>query len=87
VSESSTIPPPAPTDEEVAAIPRVSAREAAVLVESGVAKFVDVRYQGSYEGCHIEGAISLSLEEIETPSRLAWLESVPAQDLLILYCT
>ncbi|MGH2460752.1 MAG: rhodanese-like domain-containing protein [Chloroflexota bacterium] len=85
--DSPTGPLSAPTEAEVAAIRRVSAREAAILVESGSATLVDVRYRGSYEGCHIEGAVSLSLEAIEAAPSLEGLEHVPARHLLVLYCT
>lgn len=87
MSEAPVAPVSSPTGEEIAAIRRVSAREAAILVESGSATLVDVRYRGSYEGCHIEGALSVSLEEIETARPLERLDRVPDGRLLILYCT
>ena len=79
--------PVIPTDEELAAIRRVTPHQAVLLVESGRGTLVDTRYRGSFEGGHIDGAITVSLEAIETELRLPKLEAIPANHQIILYCT
>jgi rhodanese-related sulfurtransferase len=65
----------------------MSAARAVILVEGGFATLIDVRCRGSLEGSHIQGALSVSLEEIETASHLPQIEAVPANHLLVFYCT
>lgn len=65
-------------------VPRVTAEDARVALESGAAIMVDVRSPSAFEESHVAGAISVPLGTIERE-----LASVPLNkdQWIITYCT
>lgn len=65
-------------------VPRVSVDVALAALQSGAAVIVDVRSTQNYDISHIEGAISIPLEEVEAnPNGL----DLPKDQWIITYCT
>jgi 3-mercaptopyruvate sulfurtransferase SseA len=65
-------------------VPRVTAKEARVALDSGAAIIVDVRDAESYAARHIPGALSIPLDEFETdPAGL----DLDKEQWIITYCT
>lgn len=65
-------------------VPRVTVEEALTALNSGAALLVDVRSEQSFAAGHIEGAVSIPLEQIETD--LSSL-SLDKNLWIITYCT
>lgn len=76
-------PSPTPTGGQLtqASVPRIGVAEARTLADAGEAILVDVRTQATYEQEHIQGALSLPLDQVA--QRIAEL-SGEAQ--IIFYC-
>lgn len=76
-------PSPTPTGDypTQASVPRIGVAEARALADAGEAILVDVRSRATYEQEHIQGALSLPLDQVA--QRLAEL-SGEAQ--IIFYC-
>lgn len=70
------------TEDAYDSIPRVSLADARAAFESGSAVFLDVRDADSYAQGHIQGAISLPLDEL--PERL---DELDPSAWIITYCT
>jgi rhodanese-related sulfurtransferase len=70
------------TEDTYASIPRVSLADARAALESGSAVFLDVRDVDSYAQGHIQGAISMPLDEL--PERMNELDP---SAWIITYCT
>ena len=64
-------------------MPRVSAQELKRLVAAGRAVAVDVRSAEEYRRAHIEGAINLPIQQIETGQ----YPKLPRDKRLVSYCT
>jgi rhodanese-related sulfurtransferase len=62
-------------------IPLQKAKE---LFESKEALFIDSRHEFEYKLGHIEGAINIALNELESKSTR--LDSIPKNKLIIIYC-
>lgn len=63
-------------------VPRIVAAEARARADSGQAILVDVRSQGEYDTAHAEGAMLLSLADLEARYR-----ELPQNAEIITYCT
>lgn len=65
-------------------VPRVTAQDAKAAFDSGEAVIVDVRSQAAYEAGHVDGALSIPLNEFETN-----IEGInlPKDQWIITYCT
>jgi 3-mercaptopyruvate sulfurtransferase SseA len=63
-------------------VPRIAVNEAYQAAQSEGAVIVDVRSQAAYEISHIEGSISIPVEDLQ--SRMGELDP---QDWIITYCT
>ena len=63
-------------------VPRITLQEAVDQQERGEAILLDVRSQLSYEKAHVAGARWLPEDEIES-----YLDELPRDRLLVLYCT
>jgi 3-mercaptopyruvate sulfurtransferase SseA len=83
VSESA---PPAGFTAPVteADVPRVTVEEAKAAFDEGTAIIVDVRSQAAYEASHVDGALSIPLNEFET--NIAGVD-LPRDQWIITYCT
>jgi 3-mercaptopyruvate sulfurtransferase SseA len=65
-----------------ASVPRVSLDEAKAAFDAGEAVFLDVRLPDDFAASHIPGALSISLNDLETR-----LEELNPGDWIITYCT
>jgi 3-mercaptopyruvate sulfurtransferase SseA len=63
-------------------VPRINATDAKARVDSGKAVLVDVRSQGEFDTAHAQGALFLSLADLEARYR-----ELPQNVELIFYCT
>lgn len=70
------------TEDTFADISRVSVQDAKAAFDGSSAVFVDVRNAQAYQQGHIQGALSIPLEEL--PSRTGELNP---SDWIITYCT
>ena len=67
-----------------AEVPRVTVEEAKAAFDSGEAIIVDVRSQAAYEASHVDGALSIPLNEFET--NIGGID-LPKDRQIITYCT
>lgn len=65
-------------------VPRVTAQDAKAAFESGEAIIVDVRSQAAYQASHVDGALSIPLNEFET--NIGGID-LPKDRQIITYCT
>lgn len=65
-------------------VPRVTVEEAKAAFDEGTAVIVDVRSQAAYEASHVDGALSIPLNEFET--NIAGVD-LPKDQWIITYCT
>jgi hypothetical protein len=70
------------TEDTYADIPRVSVQDAKAAFDSSSGVFVDVRDVQSYQQSHIQGSISIPLNEL--PGRT---DELNPSDWIITYCT
>jgi hypothetical protein len=71
------------THEQESKMPRVSADELKRLVAAGKALVIDVRSAEEYRQAHIQGAINLPIQQIESGQ----YPKLPRDKRLIGYCT
>ena len=64
---------------------RITREEAAKLIKSKKAIYVDVRGKEAYDQSHIKGAINVPLSDIETDYAGA-MKKIPAKKFIITYC-
>jgi 3-mercaptopyruvate sulfurtransferase SseA len=65
-------------------VPRVTVQDAKAAFDGGEAIIVDVRSQAAYEAGHVDGALSIPLNEFET--NIAGID-LPKDQWIITYCT
>ena len=63
-------------------VPRIAPADAKARVDGGLAILVDVRSQGEYDTAHAEGAVPISLADLETR-----YSELPQDVEIITYCT
>ena len=63
-------------------VPRISVQQAREQLAQGEILMVDVRSRASYDSQHIEGALSLPEDEIESR-----LDELDRERTIVLYCT
>lgn len=88
LSPSTTTPNQPSSDSSIplteADVPRVSVDEAKAAFDKETAIIVDVRSQAAYEAGHVDGALSIPLNEFET--NIASVD-LPKDQWIITYCT
>lgn len=62
--------------------PRIEAAEAKGLVEKGDAVLLDVRGKDAWDAGHVQGAVHIPLDQLESR-----LKELPKEKLIAAYCT
>jgi hypothetical protein len=82
ISIQSPVPSAAPTQAQLAAVPRVNSGDLLKMVESKQVTIIDVRDADSYRARHIPGALHIPLQYI--PGEVPYL---PKDKPIVAYCT